>query len=100
MAQRLDRDGYIVYERYKGLELTDKGLAFGKKLVRRHELLEQFLRIIGVDEENIYGDVEGIEHHLSWNAMDRITDLVEAMEQDQNFVQKLRVMDQKEEVDK
>ena len=100
MAQRLDREGYVIYERYKGLELTEKGLKFGKKLVRRHELLEQFLRIIGVEEENIYGDVEGIEHHLSWNAMDRITDLVEAMEQDEVFVKKLRVMDQKEEVDK
>ena len=68
--------------------------------MRRHDLLEQFLRIIGVDEENIYGDVEGIEHHLSWNAMDRITDLVEAMGQDDEFVRKLRVMDHKEEVDK
>ena len=90
MAQRLDKEGYVVYERYKGLELTDKGWKFGKKLVRRHDLLEEFLRIIGVEEENIYGDVEGIEHHLSWNAIDRITDLVEAMEQDDAFVQKLR----------
>lgn len=28
-------------------------------------------------EENIYNDVEGIEHHLSWNAIDRIGDLVQ-----------------------
>ena len=90
MAQRLDREGYVYYERYKGLELTEKGMKFGKKLLRRHELLEQFLRIIGVDEENIYGDVEGIEHHLSWNAIDRITDLVETLEKDDAFVEKLR----------
>lgn len=90
MAQRLDREGYVYYERYKGLELTAKGLKFGKKLLRRHELLEQFLRIIGVDEENIYDDVEGIEHHLSWNAIDRITDLVETLEKDDEFIEKLR----------
>lgn len=90
MAQRLDREGYVVYERYRGLELTDRGLKFGKKLVRRHDLLEQFLRIIGVEEKNIYQDVEGIEHHLSWNAMDRITALVEAMEEDEAFVEKLK----------
>ena len=53
-----------------------------------------------MDEENIYGDVEGIEHHLSWNAIDRITDLVEAMEQDDEFVRKLRVMDFEKEDDK
>lgn len=90
MAQRLDREGYVYYERYKGLELTDKGLAFGKKLLKRHYILEEFLRIIGVKEEKIYGDVEGIEHHLSWNAIDRITDLVEALEQDNEFTQKLK----------
>ena len=100
MAQRLDREGYLIYERYKGLELTEKGFALGKKLVKRHELLEQFLRIIGVEEQNIYGDVEGIEHHLSWNAMDRITDLVEAMKQDALFVEKLRVQNEKEEVER
>ncbi|KXH80928.1 transcriptional regulator MntR [Sporosarcina sp. HYO08] len=96
MAQRLDREGYVIYERYKGLELTEQGWKFGKKLVRRHELLEQFLRIIGVEEKNIYADVEGIEHHLSWNAMDRITDLVEAMEKDQEFVKKLRIIEDQE----
>ena len=90
MAQRLDREGYVIYERYRGLELTEKGLAFGKKLVRRHDLLEQFLRIIGVEEKNIYQDVEGIEHHLSWNAIDRITDLVEAMKEDEEFVRRLK----------
>ena len=90
MAQRLDREGYVYYERYKGLELTEKGLAFGKKLVRRHDILEEFLRIIGVEEDKIYGDVEGIEHHLSWNAIDRITDLVEELEKDDTFRQKLR----------
>lgn len=93
MVQRLDREGYVNYERYKGLELTEKGLKFGKKLLRRHELLEQFLRIIGVDEENIYVDVEGIEHHLSWNAIDRITDLVETLEKDKAFVEKLRKLE-------
>ena len=90
MAQRLDREGYVHYERYRGLALTDLGLRFGKKLVHRHELLEQFLRIIGVEEKNIYGDVEGIEHHLSWNAMDRITDLVETLESDPEFIKKLK----------
>ncbi|MHA6259851.1 transcriptional regulator MntR [Sporosarcina sp. CAU 1771] len=93
MVQRLSREGYVYYERYKGLELTAKGFKFGKKLLRRHELLEQFLRIIGVDEENIYGDVEGIEHHLSWNAIDRITDLVETLENDDEFVKKLRILE-------
>lgn len=90
MVQRLDREGYVYYERYKGIELTEKGLAFGRKLVKRHDILEEFLRIIGVKEEKIYEDVEGIEHHLSWNAIDRITDLVETLEQNPEFKEKLK----------
>lgn len=89
MVQRLDREGYVYYERYKGIELTEKGVAFGGKLVKRHDILEEFLRIIGVKEEKIYEDVEGIEHHLSWNAIDRITNLVEALEEDVEFTKRL-----------
>lgn len=90
MAQRLHKEGYVIYERYKDISLTTRGRNFGERLVQRHELLEQFLRIIGVKEENIYGDVEGIEHHLSWDAMDRITDLVQTMNEDQKFVAALK----------
>lgn len=81
MVQKLDKDGYLVYEKYRGLTLTPKGDKLGKRLVQRHELLEQFLRLIGVDEDKIYDDVEGIEHHLSWNSIERIADLVQLMEE-------------------
>lgn len=76
MVQKLDKDGYLNYEKYRGFVLTENGKQIGKRLVFRHELLEQFLEIIGVDKDNIYHDVEGIEHHLSWNSIDRIGDLV------------------------
>ncbi|MEO4054939.1 transcriptional regulator MntR [Solibacillus sp. CAU 1738] len=92
MVQKLDKDGYLVYEKYRGLTLTPKGEKLGKRLVQRHDLLEQFLRIIGVDEERIYGDVEGIEHHLSWNSIDRIADLVQLMEEEKEFIVKLDAM--------
>jgi len=90
MVQRLDRDQYLVYEKYRGLVLTPKGKKLGKRLVFRHELLEDFLKVIGVDVKNIYSDVEGIEHHLSWDAIDRIGDLVQFFEEDPNRLQNLR----------
>jgi Mn-dependent DtxR family transcriptional regulator len=48
------------------------------------------MRIIGVDESKIYNDVEGIEHHLSWEAIDRIGDLVQYFEQDELRIETLR----------
>jgi Mn-dependent DtxR family transcriptional regulator len=90
MVQRLDRDQYLVYEKYRGFVLTPKGKKLGKRLVFRHELLEDFLKVIGVDTKNIYSDVEGIEHHLSWDAIDRIGDLVQFFEEDPIRLEKLR----------
>ncbi|WP_226582959.1 transcriptional regulator MntR [Halobacillus litoralis] len=97
MVQKLDRDQYLNYEKYRGLILTPKGKKVGKRLVYRHELLEQFLELIGVDQENIYEDVEGIEHHMSWNSIDRIGDLVQFFEEDPVRVQALRKIQKKNE---
>src|SRR5699024_5524664 len=98
MVQKLDRDNYLNYEKYRGLVLTAKGKKIGKRLVFRHDLLEEFLEIIGVDADKIYDDVEGIEHHLSWNSIDRIGDLVQYFEQDPTRVETLRNIQLKSEV--
>ncbi|WP_071394455.1 transcriptional regulator MntR [Bacillus tuaregi] len=97
MVQKLDKDQYLVYEKYRGLSLTSKGKKVGQRLVYRHELLEQFLRVIGVKEETIYEDVEGIEHHLSWESIDRIVDLVQYFEEDEKRMIDLRNIQLKNE---
>ncbi|MBS4217368.1 transcriptional regulator MntR [Bacillus sp. FJAT-49711] len=97
MVQKLDRDSYLVYEKYRGLILTKKGEKIGKRLVERHDLLENFLRLIGVKEENIYEDVEGIEHHLSWNSIDRIGDLVQFFEENEDRLAELKLLQNKNE---
>ncbi|MFE4132389.1 transcriptional regulator MntR [Peribacillus sp. YIM B13482] len=97
MVQKLDQEKYLIYEKYRGLVLTANGKKVGKRLVYRHELLEQMLRLLGVKEENIYHDVEGIEHHLSWNAIDRIGDLVEFFEESPDRVEDLRKIQKRNE---
>jgi Mn-dependent DtxR family transcriptional regulator len=89
MVQKLDQNQYLVYEKYRGLMLTDKGKKMGKRLVHRHDLLEQFLRLIGVKEEYVYEDVEGIEHHLSWNSITCIENLVSVIENNEEVRQQL-----------
>ncbi|HLS60625.1 MAG TPA: transcriptional regulator MntR [Virgibacillus sp.] len=97
MVQKLDKDDYLIYEKYRGLILTDKGKKIGERLVFRHELLERFLEVIGVDEDKIYDDVEGIEHHLSWNSIDRIGDLVAYFKEKEQRVDDLRNVQKKNE---
>ncbi len=97
MVQKLDRGKYLVYEKYRGLMLTPKGKKMGKLLVDRHDLLEEFLEIIGVSEENIYSDVEGIEHHLSWESITCIEYLVEYFQKNPERVAELRALREADE---
>lgn len=92
MIQKLDKDSYLIYEKYRGLVLTTKGKKMGKRLMERHDLLESFLSIIGVQEENIYKDVEGIEHHLSWDSITCIETLVEYFRRDPSRLDELRAL--------
>jgi Mn-dependent DtxR family transcriptional regulator len=89
MIQKLDKDNYLVYEKYRGLVLTSKGKKMGKRLVDRHQLLEEFLEVIGVREEHIYRDVEGIEHHLSWDSITCIETLVEWFRRNPKYSEEL-----------
>lgn len=86
MVQKLDQNKYLVYEKYRGLVLTAKGKKIGKRLVDRHQLLEKFLRLIGVREEFVYQDVEGIEHHLSWDSITCVENLVAYLESNPEVV--------------
>ncbi|WP_168119263.1 transcriptional regulator MntR [Paenibacillus sp. HB172176] len=92
MIQKLDKDSYLIYEKYRGLVLTNKGKKMGKRLVDRHQLLENFLTIIGVQDENIYTDVEGIEHHLSWDSITCIETLVEYFRRDSSRQDELKAI--------
>ncbi|MMZ60579.1 Transcriptional regulator MntR [compost metagenome] len=94
MIQKLDKDEYLIYEKYRGLVLTSKGKKVGKRLVDRHQLLEEFLELIGVDPDHIYKDVEGIEHHLSWDSITCIATLVEYFKRDESRLEELRSVHQ------
>lgn|SRR5699024_3435785 len=100
MVQKLDKDDYLDYEKYRGFILTEKGNKIGEKLVFRHDLLEQFLEVIGVDEDKIYDDVEGIEHHLSWNSIDRIVELVQYFKEDESRIEDLKKVQSKSRIEK
>jgi len=65
MVQRLDAEGLIKYEKYRGLILTAAGRKLARRIAQRHKLLTEFLRLLGVEDRVIDQDVEGMEHHIS-----------------------------------
>ena len=65
MVQRLDADGLLKYEKYRGLILTTTGKTLARKIAHRHKLLTDFLSLLGLDKKVIHHDVEGMEHYIS-----------------------------------
>lgn len=65
MIQRLDAEGLLKYEKYRGLVLTTAGETLARNITERHQLLTDFLQLLGLDDQVIYHDVEGMEHHIS-----------------------------------
>ena len=49
MVQRLDSEGLLKYEKYRGLVLTPAGARIARKIAHRHRLLTDFLKLLGVD---------------------------------------------------
>jgi Mn-dependent DtxR family transcriptional regulator len=79
MIQRLDECGYLEYEKYRGIRLTDDGIKIAKSIHNRHEILAQFFRMIGVDDEIANNDAEGIEHHLHPETLKKLEDFMTTM---------------------
>ena len=65
MLQRLDDNGYLEYEKYHGMNLTDKGNNIADTIRKKHGILLEFFEILGIGHETANQDVEGIEHHLN-----------------------------------
>lgn len=77
MIKKLDEEGYIHYEPYRGMTLTKTGEIIGERISSNHKLLEDFFNILGIeDEEIIEQDIEGIEHYLSDETIESVIALV------------------------
>ncbi len=80
MVQKLGEAGYLNYEKYRGLILTDKGRGVARKIQQRHATLARFFSLFGLDAETQRLDIEGIEHHLSPATVECLANLAEFFE--------------------
>lgn len=65
MLQRLDEGGYLEYEKYRGINLTERGAQVADGVRQKHGILLEFFEILGVGYDAANEDIEGIEHHLN-----------------------------------
>jgi DtxR family Mn-dependent transcriptional regulator len=76
MIQKLAEKGYLVYNLYRGVELTEQGREIGKKILGRHRLIEEFLKFINVDERRIHDLACKMEHVIDDDVFNGISNLL------------------------
>lgn len=86
MVQKLAEAGYLKYEKYRGLVLTDKGRDVARKIQNRHATLSRFFSLFGLDAETQRQDIEGIEHHLSPATVAVLSDLAQFFEKNPDML--------------
>ena len=65
MLQKLDEKKYLEYEKYHGINLTNKGKQVADTIRRKHSTLLEFFEVLNVGQGIANQDTEGLEHHLS-----------------------------------
>ncbi len=90
MVQRLGEQGYLNYEKYRGVLLTDKGREIARGIQKRHATLSRFFSLLELDEATQRRDIEGIEHHLSSATVAAVADLARFLEQNPNVLGQFR----------
>ncbi|MFW6269590.1 MAG: transcriptional regulator MntR [Bacillota bacterium] len=97
MIQKLSEAGFIQYEKYRNIDLTEKGRKYGEFLVWRDRTLEEFLKLLS-DQTNIEEQVEGIEHYITPETMDLISTLINYFKDNNKAVAELKAMNNMSEV--
>jgi DtxR family transcriptional regulator, manganese transport regulator len=77
MVGKLTSRGYLLHEPYRGMKLTESGEKIARSVIRRHEIISEFLSMLGVEGKVAYEDTEGIEHHVQPTTIYRVEKLVE-----------------------
>ena len=65
MLQKLADEGLVNYNPYKGASLTTKGTKKAEQLMHKHQILSDFLSLLGIDDAIAEQDACKIEHQIS-----------------------------------
>ncbi|MCL6479074.1 MAG: transcriptional regulator MntR [Peptococcaceae bacterium] len=76
MVQKLADIGVVNYEKYGMILLSKKGERMGKALLERHQIIESFLKLMGITE-GVLEETEKIEHTISDHTLRCLADFVE-----------------------
>lgn len=87
MVQKLSELKLLKYEKYGIIILEENGKKLGEDLLRRHNTIERFLRILHISEKEILNETEKIEHTISKETTKCFEDFVKFMEDSPGIIE-------------
>jgi DtxR family transcriptional regulator, Mn-dependent transcriptional regulator len=73
MIKKLAREKYLKHISYHGVVLTDKGEKIAVGVIRKHRLIELFLKeVLGLEWDKVHVEAEKLEHVISDEILERI----------------------------
>lgn len=92
-VKKLSKMNMVSYERYGTIQLKEEGLRIGEIVSYRHQLLKDFLILLGVDEEVAEKDACSMEHVMDVSTLRKFKKFVEFIDvypNAQDFLEKYR----------
>lgn len=68
MVQKLSEMNFVNYEKYGIITLSKQGQKLGNKLLERHTMIEDFLKLLGISK-GVLEETEKIEHTINTTTM-------------------------------
>lgn len=90
IVKKLDREGFLVHARYRGIKLTPKGRKLAEEMQKRHHLITSFLTLFGVEESIARQDAERIEHGLHADTLAKLGAFTEYVLSNPDLIKKFR----------
>jgi DtxR family Mn-dependent transcriptional regulator len=76
MMGKLAKKDLVTYEKYSGVNLTERGAGIAKTIKNRHDTFTTFLKIIMVPNEIAEKDACTLEHHLNSKTIEQFSKFV------------------------
>ena len=77
--KQLSSKGYIQMDESRLITLTEKGRQVAEQIYERHQLISEFLEMLGVDSQTAAEDACKIEHVLSKETFEKFKEHVNEM---------------------
>lgn len=89
MVKKLKQKNILKHEKYGSIILSNIGEAIGERLLYRHNIVEEFLDLIGV-KDCLHEETEKIEHTISVETLVKISNLINFFKENNEVKYKLK----------